>query len=111
MSLTIDDRVQNVPDVTASGSLAYRRPITASLALIGRVDTNYVGSRIDTTVAGELPAGLRLTNVRAGVEGRSIGRRCLFVNNVTNRMALLTNSPAINVNVPAVQPVATVPSR
>ena len=67
--LSIDDRVQSVPDVTASASLAYRRPLTASLALIGRVDTNYVGSRIDATFTGNYLGPYALTNVRAGVEG------------------------------------------
>ena len=54
---TLGDRVQEVPEVTASASLVYRHPITDGLALIGRVDNNYVGSRIDTTAqANYLPA-------------------------------------------------------
>jgi iron complex outermembrane recepter protein len=98
-STTIDERVQDVPEVTASASLAYRRGITDSLALIGRIDNNYVGSRIDTTAQANYLPSYDLTNIRAGVEG---GRwtAVLFVNNVTNRLALLTNSPAINVNIP-----------
>lgn len=98
-STTIDDRVQNVPEVTASGSLAYRHGLTGTLALIGRVDNNYVGSHIDTTAQANYLPAYDLTNIRAGVEG-SNWKAVLFVNNVTNRLALLTNSPAINVNVP-----------
>jgi outer membrane receptor protein involved in Fe transport len=96
---TIDERVQDVPQLTASGSLAYRHGITDSLALIGRVDNNYVGSRIDTTAQANYLPAYDLTNIRAGVES-SNWTAVLFVNNVTNRVALLTNSPAINVNVP-----------
>ncbi len=96
---TIDDRVQNVPEVTAAASLAYRHGITDTLALIGRVDTAYVGSHIDTTAQANYLPGYDLTNIRAGVEGGN-WTAVLFVNNVANKMALLTNSPAINVNIP-----------
>ena len=98
-STTIDERVQDVPEVTASASLAYRHGITDSLALIGRIDNNYVGSRIDTTAQANYLPSYDLTNIRAGVEGNR-WTAVLFVNNVTNRLALLTNSPAINVNIP-----------
>jgi outer membrane protein OmpA-like peptidoglycan-associated protein len=96
---TIDERVQDVPEVTASGSLAYKHPINDSLGFIARVDNNYVGSRIDTTAQANYLPSYDLTNVRAGVEGDH-WKAELFVDNVTNRVALLSNSPAINVNVP-----------
>jgi iron complex outermembrane receptor protein len=95
---TIDERLQEVPEVTAAASLNYRRGITNTLAFIGRVENNYVGSRIDTTAQANLLPSYDLTNIRAGVEG-SNWTAVLFANNVTNRLALLTNSPAINVNV------------
>jgi outer membrane receptor protein involved in Fe transport len=95
---TLDERVQDVPDVTSAASLAYRRGITDSLAFIGRIDTDYVGSRIDTTAQANYLPAYDLTNLRAGVEA-SHWTAVLFVNNVANRLALLSNSPAINVNV------------
>ncbi|HEY2682718.1 MAG TPA: TonB-dependent receptor [Steroidobacteraceae bacterium] len=95
---TIGERVQNVPDITASASLVYRHPLVAGLGLMGRIDNNYVGSRIDDTAQANYLPAYDLTNLRAGVEGGSWST-VLFVNNVTNRVALLTNSPAINVNV------------
>jgi iron complex outermembrane receptor protein len=98
-STTIGERVQDVPELTASASLAYRHDITGRLALICRVDNNYVGSRIDTTAQANYLPAYDLTNLRAGVEGRN-WTAVLFANNVTNRLALLSNSPAINVNVP-----------
>jgi iron complex outermembrane receptor protein len=96
---TIDERVQNTPELTASASLAYRHSITDALDVIGRVDNNYVGSRIDTTEQANYLPAYDLTNVRAGLEGNNWSA-VLFVNNVTNRLALLSNSPAINFNVP-----------
>ena len=95
---TIDERVQDVPEVTASASLAYRHPISDSLGFIGRLDNDYVGSRIDTTAQANYLPAYDLTNIRAGVEA-SHWSALFFVDNATNRVALLTNSPAINVNV------------
>ena len=99
-STTIDDRVQNVPEITMSGSLAYRHPINDNVGFMARVDNDYVGSRIDTTAQANYLPAYDLTNVRAGIEG-SNWTIAAFVNNATNRLALLTNAAAINVNVPA----------
>jgi len=95
---TMDNRVQDVPDLTASASLAYRYPLSDAFGLVGRLDNNYVGSRVDVTSLPNFLPSYDLTNLRAGVEG-SHWAAMMFVNNVTNKMALLTNSPAINVNV------------
>jgi outer membrane receptor protein involved in Fe transport len=98
-STTIDDRVQNVPELTISGSLVYRYPIAGGMTLMARAETDYVGSRIDSTAQANYLPAYDLTNLRAGVEG-SNWSATLFANNVTNRVALLTNASAINVNVP-----------
>jgi iron complex outermembrane receptor protein len=98
-STTIGERVQNVPGMTLSASLAYRHNITDSLGLIGRIDNNYIASRIDTTAQANYLPPYDMTNIRAGVEGDK-WTAVLFVNNVTNRRALLTNSPAVTINVP-----------
>ncbi len=87
-STTIDDRVQNVPELTASGSPAYRHPIEDGLNFIARVENVYVGSRIDTTAQAFYLPAYDLTNVRAGVEC-SNWTAAVFVNNATNRLALL----------------------
>jgi iron complex outermembrane recepter protein len=96
---SIDERVQDVPDVTASAALTYRHPITDSLSFVGRIDNDYIGSRIDTTSQANYLPPYDLTNVRAGIEGEH-WKAALFATNVTNRLALLTNVPAINVNIP-----------
>jgi len=96
---TIDERVQNAPELTASGSLAYKHGITDTLSFIGRLDNNYVGSRIDTTAQANYLPAYDLTNIRAGVEAKHWSA-VLYANNVTNRLALLTNAAAINVSVP-----------
>jgi iron complex outermembrane recepter protein len=95
---TLDNRVQDVPDWTSSASLVYRTPITQALGFIARVDNVYVGSRVDVTAQPNYLPSYDLTNLRAGVEADK-WTATLFVNNVANKLAYLTNSPAINVNI------------
>jgi hypothetical protein len=94
---TIDERVQDVPEITVSASLAYRYPLQNGLALTARVENNYVGSRIDATRQANYVPPYDLTNIRAGIEGDRWGVS-LFANNVTNRFALLTNTQSITVD-------------
>ncbi|MGC2498754.1 MAG: TonB-dependent receptor, partial [Acidobacteriaceae bacterium] len=94
---TIDERVQNVPQITASASLTYRHGLTQEFGLLARVDNDYVGSRIDTTAQANYLPPYDLTNIRAGLEGDNWSA-ILFVNNATNRRALLTDTPSITVN-------------
>ena len=96
---TIDERVQNVPDWTSAASLSYRHGLTDALHFTARVDYSYVGSRIDTTSQANYVPSYALTNIRAGVEAEK-WTAVLFVNNVANKVALLTNAPAINVAIP-----------
>jgi outer membrane receptor protein involved in Fe transport len=102
---TLDDRVQSIPDWTTTASVSYRRPITQKLGLIARVDNSYVGSRVDTTAQANYLPSYDLTNVRAGVEADRWSA-LLYVTNVANKMALISNSPAINVNSPTFNRVA-----
>ncbi len=95
---TIDERVQDVPDWTSAASLSYKHGITDALHFIGRVDNVYVGSRIDTTAQANYLPSYDLTNIRAGVENDH-WTAVLFVDNVANKVAKLSNSPAINVSI------------
>ena len=95
---TIGDRVQDVPDWTSSASLAYHVRISDALNFVARIDNDYVGSRVDVTAQPNFLPSYDLTNLRAGIDG---GRwnLMLFVNNVGNKVALLNNAFAVNVNV------------
>jgi iron complex outermembrane receptor protein len=97
---TIDERVQDVPDWTSAVSLSYRHMIAEKLNFVARVDNSYVGTRIDTTAQANLLPSYDLTNIRAGVEGDRWTAN-VFVNNLADKVALFSNSPAINVNVPS----------
>jgi iron complex outermembrane recepter protein len=96
---TIDNRVQDVPDWTSGASLVFRAPVSATSNFVARVDNDYVGSRIDVTTQPNYLPSYDLTNLRAGFEGGKWSAM-LFVNNVANKVAYYSNSPAINVNIP-----------
>jgi iron complex outermembrane receptor protein len=97
--------IQDVPQWTSSASIAYRHSLTDQLALTARADNTYVGSRTDETYSiNELPS-YDLTNIRAGLDG---GRwsAILFVNNVADKRALLSNITQDAVNLPTYNRVA-----
>ncbi|HEX4152926.1 MAG TPA: TonB-dependent receptor [Steroidobacteraceae bacterium] len=97
--------IQDVPQWTSTVSAAYRHPMTDRLALTARADSTYTGSRTDATYSiNQLPS-YDLTNLRAGVDG---GRwsAVLFVNNVTDKRALLNNIVQDAENIPTYNRVA-----
>jgi iron complex outermembrane receptor protein len=97
--------IQDVPQWTSSASIAYRHSFTEQLALMARADNTYVGSRTDETYSiNQLPS-YDLTNVRAGLDG---GRwsAILFMNNVADKRALLSNITQAAVNLPTYNRVA-----
>lgn len=103
--ITPGTRVQDVPDWTSSLSLSYQRQITDQLAFTSRAENNYVGSRTDETyVVNTLPA-YDLTNLRAGIAGDRWSA-VVFANNVTNKRALLTDTPQVVVSIPTFNRVA-----
>ena len=97
--ITAGTRVQDVPNVTSSVSLAYRRRITNDLTMTTRIENNYVGDRTDATYAVNNLASYDLTNVRLGVEGDR-WKATLFAKNVFDRRIVLSDATQININIP-----------
>jgi iron complex outermembrane recepter protein len=89
--------LQDDPKWTGSASLAYRHPLNDQFALTARIDTNYVGSHTDVSYLVNTLPSYQLTNIRAGLEAKQWSA-VLFVNNVANKRALLSdiNIDAIN---------------
>jgi outer membrane receptor protein involved in Fe transport len=82
--------IQEVPKWSGSVQLSYHHELTDQLSVIGRAESNYVGNRTDETFfTNELPS-YDLTNVRGGFQGDRWSA-VLFVNNVTDKRALLNN--------------------
>jgi len=102
--------IQDVPQWTSSAAIAYRHNLTDQMALTARADYTYVGSRTDETFSiNQLPS-YDLTNIRAGLDG---GRwsAVLFMNNVADKRALLSNITQDAVNLPTYNRVAVTQPR
>ena len=98
-------RVQDVPEHTATVSLAYRHRLSDRLAFATRIENTYVGRRTDATYAINMLAAYDLTNIRMGVEGNR-WTAMLFARNVTNEKVLLDNAFQLNINIPTFNRVA-----
>jgi iron complex outermembrane receptor protein len=93
-------RLLDVPDVTTNTSLIYSTPVSAGLNFSARGTYTYVGPMQDITyVRNNLP-GYSLVNARAGVTSERFSAY-LFCDNLTDKMAILTNNVAQTVNIPS----------
>ena len=97
--------IQDVPHWTSSTSIAYRHRFADQLVLTARADNTYVGSRTDETYSINVLPAYDLTNVRAGLDG---GRwsAIVFLNNVTDKRALLSDVTQAAVNLSTFNRVA-----
>ena len=103
--------VPDIPDVTASATLRWKHPLTSDLALVGTLEGNYIGTRTDapygesiTIYPGSpgyvnnyllhLPA-YGFLNARLGFASDQ-WTASLYVNNLTNKQALLDPQPQID---------------
>jgi iron complex outermembrane recepter protein len=91
------DRVQDVPDWTATADLTYKRSMAHDLTLAMRVENNYVGTRIDATYSINHLPSYDLTTIRVGLEGIKWAAT-LFAKNVFNERALLTDTTCLTIN-------------
>ncbi|WP_334656575.1 TonB-dependent receptor [Sphingomonas panaciterrae] len=95
------DRIPNVPRISASASLDYKRPVSDTLTATARVDASHVGSFYSTLSPTDIyrrkiPA-YELVNLRFGIEGvDSDWGVYLFANNLLNDTAI--NQMSANAN-------------
>jgi iron complex outermembrane recepter protein len=99
LEILTGEQLQNIPEVTTSQSLSYRRPLSDQVTLIARVDNNYIGSRIDVSYGVNQVPSYDIANGRVGIEmGHLV--TSLFVNNLTNKRAIIDNVFQYNINLP-----------
>jgi iron complex outermembrane recepter protein len=97
--------VPDIPDVTASATLRWKHPLHDNLSVIGTLEGDYVGTRTDApygesitllninTYLLHLPA-YGFLNARLGLAGDQ-WTASLYVNNLTNKEAILDPQPQI----------------
>jgi iron complex outermembrane recepter protein len=98
--------VPDIPQVTASATLRWKHPLTSDISMVGTLEGNYIGGRTDApygqtvsllninTYLLHLPA-YGFLNARLGfAEDRWTAS--LYVNNLTNKEAILDPQPQID---------------
>jgi iron complex outermembrane recepter protein len=100
------DRLLNVPEVTSNTSLTYRHPLAGTVNLIARINNNYVDSVQDITFTRNTLPSYDLVDTRVGVETERWSA-VVFVDNLTNKKALLGDTGALSANIDILDRVAT----
>lgn len=95
------DPIPNVPKITASASLDYKRPVSDTLTGVARVDASHVGSFYSTLSPTDIyrrkVPSYELVNIRLGIEGtESDWGVYLFANNVFDDVAINQLSSSAN---------------
>jgi iron complex outermembrane receptor protein len=100
------DRLLDVPKVTSNTTLTYRYPLAGTLNLIARLNNSYVDSIQDITFKRNTLPSYDLVDTRFGVE-TDRWSAVFFLDNLTNKKALLSDTGALSANVPIFERVAT----
>ncbi len=100
------DRLLDVPQVTANTSLSYKQPLADDRNLVARLTNSYVDSIQDITFTRNTLPSYDLVGLRLGVETVRWSA-ILFADNLTNKMALLSDTGALSANISILNRVAT----
>jgi iron complex outermembrane recepter protein len=100
------DRLLDVPKVTANTTVSYRHPVAASLDLVARLSNSYVDSIQDITFTRNTLPSYDLVNTRVGVESDHWSL-FVFIDNLTDKHALLSDTGALSANISILNRVAT----
>jgi iron complex outermembrane recepter protein len=94
-------KLLDVPDLTANTAVVYTTPVSATYNFSARGTYSYVGPMQDITYERNNLAGYSLVSMRTGLANDRFSAT-LFVNNLANKFAILTNNTAQTVNIPSV---------
>ena len=100
------DRLLDVPQVTANTNVTYKHPVGGGRSLVARVTNSYVDSVEDITYTRNTLPSYDLVAARLGIEDVRWSAS-LFVDNLTDKKALLGDTGALSANVPIFNRIAT----
>jgi iron complex outermembrane receptor protein len=100
------DKLLDVPEWTANTSLSFTTPLADTLNLVARLNNSYVGSIQDITFTRNTLPSYDIIALRVGVDDARWSAY-LFADNLTNKMALLSDTGALSANIPILNRVAT----
>jgi outer membrane receptor protein involved in Fe transport len=99
-------RLLDVPQVTANTSVSYKYPLPNAMNLVARATNSYVDSIQDITYTRNTLPAYDLVGARLGVEADRWSAT-LFVDNATNKLALLSDTGALSANISILNRVTT----
>lgn len=92
-------QILDVPKVTASTAFIFTMPLSTRYDVVARASNSYVGPMQDVTFTRNNLAGYDLVNARLGIDAHSWSA-FVFVDNLADRRAFLTNFNALSANIP-----------
>ena len=104
------ERLLDVPEITANTSLSYKHAFNENMSLVARLNNSYVDSIQDITFVRNTLPSYDIVALRLGLEGNRWSA-FIFADNLTNKMALLSNTGALSANISILNRVATVQPR
>jgi iron complex outermembrane recepter protein len=99
-------RLLDVPEFTANTTMSYKYPMANSMSFMARATNTYVDSMQDLTYGRNTLPPYDIVGVRAGVE-TDRWSAVLFIENATNKIALLSDTGALSANIETLNRVAT----
>ena len=99
-------RVPDVPLYTAGVALNYDAPLSGTINLLARIDDNWVGPIVDYTFGQNNLPGHSIADARVGVANERISGY-LFVNNLADTRAALSDTNSLGANAAFLNRVAT----
>jgi iron complex outermembrane receptor protein len=96
--VTAGQLLLDVPRYTSNTTLAYTQPLADTLSFTARVTSSFVDSMQDITYARNTLPPYDLINLRAGLIS-PVWTATLFVDNITNRRAFLSDTGALSANI------------
>ena len=93
------EKVLDVPDVTTNTAVVFNTPVSDRYNFTARATYTYVGPMQDLTYVRNNIAGYSLVGARAGIIANNFSTY-LYVDNLTNKLAILGDNVANTVNIP-----------
>jgi outer membrane receptor protein involved in Fe transport len=100
------ERLLDVPEVTANTALSFKQPFANDMNFVARLNNSYVDSIQDITFTRNTLPSYDIVGLRAGIE-TTRWSAFLFVDNLTNKEALLADTGALSANISILNRVAT----
>jgi iron complex outermembrane receptor protein len=100
------DRLLDVPQFTANTTLSFKHPLVASMDFVARINNSYIDSMQDITYTRNTIPAYDLVDSRVGVE-TDRWSVLAFVDNLTDKRALLSDTGALSANISILNRVST----